>query len=143
MKVDELIKKRGGMVYRVQSDTTVADAAKILLEKDVGAVLVCDGERIVGIFTRNDIVRRYVENPAAFSGTSVASVPARPVFSAILDDDLGELFKEMVRRGIHHVPVIDGGRAVGMITPIDIVVHLKEAIQYENLQLINYIQGIY
>jgi CBS domain-containing protein len=141
MKVHELIKKKGSTVYQVQAATTVAEAAKILLEKDIGSLLICDGDRVAGIFTKNDFVRRYLENPSGFSEKTVANSQGRPLFFTTLQADLGELFTEMVQRGIRHVPVLDGGKPVGMITPTDILLHLKEAIRYENQQLVKYIQG--
>ncbi len=143
MKVQELIEKKGTTVHAIQATTTVGDAARILLEKEVGSLLVCEGDKVSGIFTKNDLLRRYLESPSDFASKPLQDRQARPLFSTTLDTDLSEVFDVMVDRGIRHVPVFDGGKAVGIVTPIDILLYLKEAVKHDNEHLIRYIQGSY
>jgi CBS domain-containing protein len=141
MKVRDLIQEKGGAVHTVEPSATVAEAARILLDRDIGSLLITEDGRATGIFTKNDLLRRYLEDPAGFGSASVVNPAARELYSTTLDASLGEVFGEMIRRGIRHVPVLDGGRPAGMITPIDVLVHLKEAVHYENEQLRKYIYG--
>jgi len=143
MKVQELIDKKGTTVHAIQVTTTVGEAARVLLEKEVGSLLVCEGDKVSGIFTKNDLLRRYLASPSDFASKPLQNRPTRPLFSTTLDADLSDVFNVMVERGIRHVPVLDGGKAVGMVTPIDILLYLKEAVQHDNQQLIRYIQGSY
>jgi CBS domain-containing protein len=63
--------------------------------------------------------------------------------TAIRDAELESVFGEMIRRGLHHVPVVDGDKAVGMLTPIDVLVHQKSEISFENQELMRYVSGSY
>jgi CBS domain-containing protein len=143
MKVSDLIRQKGGAVHHVPPQTKVAEAAQILLEKDIGSVLITEEGRATGIFTKNDLLRRYLEDPARCGEESVASRTGRELYSTAPDANLREVFGEMVRRGIRHVPVLDGGKPVGMITPIDVLMYLREAVDHENQQLRQYIYGGY
>lgn len=143
MKVQELIQKKAAKVHSIQETATVAEAARMLLAMDVGSVLVCRGAEVIGIFTKNDLLRRYLESPGDFGKQPVRNPAARPLFTAAPDADLSDVFSAMVERGIRHVPVLEGGKAVGMVTPIDILLYLKEAVRHENEHLIRYIQGSY
>lgn len=143
MKVSELIQKKRATIHTAPATATVAEAARILLETEVSSLLVLEGDTASGIFTKNDLLRRYLESPTGFDRKELRDVQSKPLFSTELDANLNDVFAEMVDRGIHHAPVFDGGKAVGMITPIDILLYLKEAVRHENEHLIRYIQGSY
>jgi len=144
MTVQDLIKQKGNTVYCAGLRTTVSQAATLFLEKSVGSLVVCDQDRATGIFTKNDVLRRYLANPSGFASATIGDEPSRELFSTTLDANLGEVLEEMVRRGIRHVPVLDlSGKAVGIITPIDILLFKKDTLVHENQQLMNYIQGSY
>jgi CBS domain-containing protein len=141
MTVRELLDKTGGTVEQVNPTATVAEAARLLLDRNIGSLLICEDGRAIGIFTKNDLLRRYLENPSDFGGKPVSHDHARPLFSTSPEADLGEVFAEMVTRGIRHVPVLVNGNPAGIVTPIDILLHMKETIGHENQQLLQYIHG--
>jgi len=141
MKVQELVQQKNTIVHSVQETATVSDAASLFLAKNISSVLVCKGDEVVGIFTKNDFLRRYLESPSDFAKQPVHNPNARPLFSTTPNADLGAVLSAMIERGLHHVPVLDGGKAVGMVTPIDILLHMKEVLHFENEQLIQYIRS--
>jgi CBS domain-containing protein len=143
MKVRDLIQQNENTVHEVGPETTVAEAARAMIENNIGSVLIAEDGRAIGIFTKNDLLRRYLEDPGGFGGKAVVSRTGRKLCSTTPDADLTDVFGEMVERGIHHMPVIEDGKAVGMLTPIDVLLHLKEAVHYENKQLLQYIHGSY
>lgn len=143
IKVSELIHLKGPHVHTIPGSTTVAEAARAFLEKEVGSFLVGEDGQVLGIFTKNDLVRLAVEQEAGFGEHTVESVMTRDLFTTTPDADLDDVFGTMVDRGVRHVPVLDDGKAVGVITSIDILVHQKDAISFENEELLKYISGGY
>jgi CBS domain-containing protein len=143
MKVRELIQTYENTVHQIGPGTTVAEAARTLLEENIGSVLIAEDGLAIDIFTKNDFLRRYLEDPGGFAGKAVGSRAERKLFSATPDADLADVFAQMIERGIRHMPVFEDGKAVGMLTPIDVLLHLKEAVRFENKQLLQYIHGSY
>ena len=143
IKVSELIRLKGHQVHTIQKMTTVVEAARAFLEKKVSSFLVADGDQVIGIFTKNDLVRSAVNRPEGFGDLAVDSLMTAGPFTTTPDADLEDVFSQMVERGFRHVPVLDDGKAVGMITSIDILVHQKEAISFDNKELMKYIFGSY
>ena len=109
----------------------------------MSALIVYDGEALVGIFTKNDLVRCCARHPEGLAGLKVADHMKRDLYTAQIDARLEDVIDRMVRGGFRHVPVLDGGRVVGMVTPIDILVHQKGALAGEHEELVRYIQGSY
>lgn len=142
-KVSDLIRHKGHQVHRIQTNTAVADTARAFLDCGVSSFLVCDGEDVVGIFTKNDLIRRSVADPDGFGQRPVAESMSTDLLTSTPEADLDDVFEEMVRRGVRHVPVLDGKLAVGMITPIDVLLYQKHVIDFENQELMRYINGSY
>ncbi len=142
-KVAELIRQKGREVQRIQYNTSVADTAQAFLDSGVSSFLVCDGEDVLGIFTKNDLVRCCVADPGGFGRRPVAESMTTDLFTAAADDDLDGVVEEMVRRGLRHVPVVDGKRAIGMITPIDILLYQTNAVRSDDRDMMRYINGSY
>jgi CBS domain-containing protein len=142
-RVRELIRTEGHAVHSVGKDTTLVEAARLFLKEEVSSLLVYDGPELAGIFTKNDLSRRCVERSGDLRNVTVEEGLTKDLFTTTPDADLNEVFAEMVQRGFRHVPVMEDGRGVGMLTPIDILVYQKDAAYFENEALVKYIQGSY
>ena len=142
IKVFELLHTKGHEVRGIQKSMTVAEAAKAFLERDGSSLLVYDNNKLAGIFTKNDLVRCCVRDKACWD-QPVSAVMTPDLFTVPSDATLEDVFEEMVRRGLHHVPVMDGDRAVGMLTPTDVLLHQKGTLDFENQELMRYITGSY
>jgi CBS domain-containing protein len=140
-RVSELIRAKGAHVHTIDRAATIADAATAFLENEIGSLLVVEEGRVVGIFTKNDFVRAMMAG--ASSNRPVSEAMATDLFSVVPGTDLETVFVGMIRKGVRHVPVLEDGRPVGIITPIDILTFQKFIANFENSELMRYIQGTY
>jgi CBS domain-containing protein len=136
-----LIRAKGAHVHTIDRAATMADAATAFLENEIGSLLVVEEGRVVGIFTKNDFVRAIMAG--ASSNRPVSEAMATDLFSVVPGTDLETVFVGMIRKGVRHVPVLEDGRPVGIITPIDILTFQKFIANFENSELMRYIQGTY
>lgn len=145
MTIASILAKKGGDVFTVRPDQTIRQALSILAERNVGALVVVDGAGSpVGILSERDIVRRLVRDETAFT-TKVSEVMSKPVISGVPHDDLASASATMTQKRIRHLPILDGGRLVGVISIGDIVKAQRDAYQGEvetlETQLIDEGQG--
>jgi CBS domain-containing protein len=104
----------------VSSSTTVADAARLLGAEDVGSLPVVDGDRLVGVLTDRDIVLRVVREGRDPAATTVADVASRELETARPEQPLDEALRVMARRQVRRLPVLEGGRLVGILAQADV-----------------------
>jgi len=121
----------------------VVDAVALFLDKKIGALAVYEGEQLTGIFTKNDLVRCCAGHPDGVRELQISEVMKTNLYTTVPDADLDDVMEVMVTRGFRHVPVLEGRRAVGMVTSQDILAHQNEILQVERKELLGYIQGSY
>ena len=136
------LKTRGVGTHGIQRKASVGDAVREFLEKDVSSLVVYDGEKMVGIFTKNDLVGCSC-HPDGIRGLKVGDYMETGVFTTTVDADLDDVMKVMTDKGFRHVPVLEGNRVVGMVTSIDILVHQRTHFGEQTDELLRYIQGSY
>jgi len=115
--VHEIMKKN---VIAIDASMTALDAAKMMDDASIGAIVVLDGGIAVGIITERDLVRRIVAKGKPLS-TNVKEVMSSPLVVINPDDSVWELAQLMKQRKIHRVPAVKEGRLVGMVTTSDVV----------------------
>jgi CBS domain-containing protein len=128
-------------VYAVEPDATVLDALKLLEQKNVGALLVMKGERLAGIFSERDYARRMILHGRSSKETAVHEVMTTEVFTIAPDASAGECMAYMTDRHIRHLPVLEGGKVVGVISIGDIVRAVMEDMRFTIRQLETYIRS--
>ena len=143
MKRIKDLKTRGVGTHGIQREASVEDAVREFFEKEVSALVVYDGEEMVGIFTKNDLVRCCSCHPDGTRGLKVGDHMETRVFTTTVDSDLDEVMKVMMDKGFRHVPVLEGNRVVGMVTSVDILVYQRTHLGAERDELLRYIQGSY
>ena len=115
--VREVLSSKGSVVYSTSPDATVLEAVERMNDHKIGALVVMDGEDVVGMFTERDVHRRVVgdeKNPAT---TKVGQVMKSKVVCCDTDADLDEVATLMRTRRIRHVPVCNGdGKLMGMVS---------------------------
>jgi CBS domain-containing protein len=141
MKRIKDLKTRQGGVHGISQDASVEQAVGMFIEADVSALVVYDGDEVAGIFTKNDLVRCCAHHPGGIRNLKVADHMKRKPYMADIHDNLDDVIETMIKRGFRHVPVLEGLRAVGMVTPIDILEHQKGLLNSENEDLVRYIRG--
>ncbi len=141
MTIIRQILERKPDVYAVDPDATVLDALKVLDERNVGALLVMKGERLVGIFSERDYARRMVLHGRSSKETAVREVMTTDVFTIPPDAHAGECMAHMTDRHIRHLPVVEGGKVVGVVSIGDIVRAVMEDMRFTIRQLESYIRS--
>lgn len=116
-----ILGKKGPLVATISGDSTVFDAAKIMNQQHIGAVVVTDGERAIGIFTERDILNRIVAAGRDPLKTKVDSVMTSPMACCRRDTTIEDCKHVMSHKRIRHLPVVEGGKLYGMISAGDIL----------------------
>ncbi|HLD02087.1 MAG TPA: CBS domain-containing protein [Candidatus Nanoarchaeia archaeon] len=105
----------------ISSSKSVKDCAALMVKKEVGSVLVKDGDRLLGIVTEKDIVHKVVAMKLKPEKTSVSDIMTTKVVTIKPDQDLYEVMVEMAERKIRRLPVLHNGKIIGMLTVRDIL----------------------
>lgn len=119
--VQSILDKKGSDVATVRHDQTVLEAAKLMNDKHIGAVVVLNGDRVVGIFTERDILRRVVAAGRRPEEVRVEEVMTSPMACCRRDTKLAEAKGVMTQKRIRHLPVVEDGKLYGMISSGDIM----------------------
>jgi CBS domain-containing protein len=104
----------------------ITEAARIMRDEDVGSLPVCEGDRVTGIVTDRDIVVRGLADGREASQLKVQDVASREVRTVDAEEDLGEALRVMASHQVRRVPVVEGGRLVGVLAQADVAEHTKE-----------------
>ncbi|ABQ37205.1 MAG: CBS domain-containing protein [Bradyrhizobium sp.] len=140
MTVRAILDIKGHQVESVEPQTTLADAAKLLADRKIGAVLVMSGSRMEGILSERDIVRSLGERGAAVLTEPVSGVMTRRVVSCRPADTVASIMETMTTGKFRHLPVIDGGLVVGLISIGDVVKWRVQEYEAEQEALRQYIK---
>ncbi len=133
---EQLIAIKGATVASLPSTATVLEAAQVMNDRHIGSVLVIDRNRLVGIFTERDVLRRIVAEKRSAATTTLDEVMTRKVAFAAPHTRLDEIRQVMRQKKIRHMPVLDGTRVAGMISIGD----LNKAEQDGREQTIRYLE---
>lgn len=142
-RVSDLIAVKGSRVVSIGPDATVFEAIRTMVDHNVGALLVLEGARIVGIITERDYLRRVALEGRSSRTTAVREIMTRDVVVITPDRDLEEAMAVMTDRRVRHLPVLEGGRLAGILSIGDVVKHLSAARKAEIQYLNDYILGRY
>ena len=121
VNASSILERKGPKVATVAGKSTVFDAAKVMNENRIGAVVVTEGDRAVGIFTERDVLNRIVAAGRDPVKTTVDSVMTSPMACCRRDTTLNECRAVMSQKRIRHLPVVEGGKLYGMISAGDIL----------------------
>ena len=140
MIVKSIIDIKGREVLTMEPHATLDAAAKVLAERRIGAVVVIGTEdRVVGILSERDIVRAIAERGTGAMQEQVAQVMTRKVATCTLDESIHSIMERMTAGKFRHMPVVEQGRLVGVISIGDVVKCRVEEIEGESNALREYI----
>lgn len=142
MNVEAILGRKGRDVVTITESYTVLDAARLLVERNIGSLVVVRDERPIGIFTERDILRLTATRDAGLSSIRVSEVMTRNPITAGPGDELGRVMAVMTEARVRHLPVIDGHRLAGIISIGDVVNAFRISAEEENSHLRQYIQGV-
>lgn len=119
--VRQLLQSKGMKVWSTMPGTSVYDALKLMADKNIGALVVLEGERLAGIFSERDYARKVILKGKTSRELSVSDIMTTEVVSVRPDQTIVDCMELMTDRRIRHLPVLDAGRVVGVISIGDVV----------------------
>lgn len=141
IKVKEILDKKGHLYYSVLPGNTVFEALQTMADKDIGAVLVIEHNKLLGMFTERDYARKIVLHGFASKNSIVGDFMTRELYSVNSTTSVYDCMAIMTDRHIRHLPVLDDGKISGLISIGDVV---STVIKQQNItinDLENYIYG--
>jgi CBS domain-containing protein len=139
--VSELLKKRDGTLWHVRPDESVFSALQLLAQYEVGALMVMEGGKLVGVFSERDYTRKIALQGRNSKDTQVADIMTRQVLTVTPSTGTRACMSLMSERKIRHLPVLDGDTVLGMISIRDIMDDIIDMHEATIAQLENYIQS--
>ena len=139
--VSELISLKGGKVWTVSPDTMVFDAIQMMSNKDVGALVVAENDKMVGMLSERDYTRKIVLKGKSSKTTPVREILSEKVVSVTPETTVQECLKLMTQSRIRHLPVLQAGQLAGIVSIGDLVNWVIEAQSTAIQQLETYITG--
>ena len=140
MTVRSILDSKGHNILSVEPDAKLAAAVKILGERKIGAVLVMSQGKVDGILSERDIVRVLADRGAKVLDEPVSTVMTRKVVSCRQSDTVGGIMEMMTIGKFRHLPVIEDGRVVGLISIGDVVKWRVQEYEREQEALRDYIK---
>lgn len=143
MHVAVVLKRKGNRIVSAAPDDSVAAVTRLLTEHRIGAVLVMgDDGQPVGILSERDVVRAIARDGAAALDRPVADLMTRELITAAPDDTVADMMAVMTERRIRHVPIVESGRVVGVISIGDVVKARIDDAELEVESLRGYVAGM-
>lgn len=139
--VRDMIRKKGSEVYSISPESTILEALDAMAKHNTGAVLVMDGEKMVGILSERDCVRKVDLQGRNSRDTKVSDIMTRDVITVSCDQPLEECMTLMQDKGIRHLPVYDGQILMGFVSVRDMLGEMIEMQQMMLHELERYITG--
>ena len=130
--VRDLIRMKGSQIFSVTPDTSVLEALKLMADKNIGAVMVMDGDKVAGILSERDCVRKVDLVGKTSKSAKVSEVMTSKVLYVDDTQSLDECMAIMIDKNIRHLPVYNEGKLVGLISVRDV---LKQVVDYQKFMI--------
>ena len=142
MTVKTILSLKGGDVATIEPTASLATAAEVLAERRIGALVVMDSAgRVAGMLSERDIVRALAERGPAALDERLDRAMTRSVVTCTEAMTVGEIMKRMTASKFRHVPVVELGRLVGIVSIGDVVKYRLAAMQHESQSLREYVSA--
>ncbi len=139
--VTEILKTKGHDVWTVSPDSTVYDALQVMADKNVGALMVLERDEVVGVFSERDYARKVILKGKASKDTLVRGIMSTELVWVRPDQTIEVCMNLMTNKRIRHLPVLDEGRLVGVVSIGDVVKAIISEQDFTIQQLEHYITG--
>jgi CBS domain-containing protein len=139
--VREILNKKGNLIWSVSPNATVYEALQLMAEKEAGAVLVIDNEKIKGILSERDYARKVVLHGKFSKDTSVNDIMSEKVIYVEPSQSIEECMAIMISKKIRHLPVLENNKLSGIISIGDVVEAVLEEKESVIGELTRFIQG--
>ena len=138
--VRHILEVKGWDVWSVRPDNSVFEALELMAKHDIGAVLVMEGDKLIGVLSERDYARKVILKGRASKDTKVREIMSTNIHEIHPDQTIDEAMAVMGARGIRHLPVVEDGRVLGVLSIMDVVRAIikrqRDTIKfYEDLEL--------
>ena len=137
----DVVRQKGGRVFSVEPGASVLKALELMAEKNIGAVMVMTGDKVAGILSERDCVRKVDLAGKSARDSTVQEIMTRDVLYVEAGQPVEECMALMIDKNIRHLPVYENGKLLGLISVRDV---LKDVVDYQKFiikQLEHYIAG--
>lgn len=145
MNISDILRHKsshtGAEVITIAPSGSVSEMLTLLTRHRIGALVVVNGDTVTGIVSERDVVRQLNDQGAALLQATVAEIMTSPVVTSAPDDDVDSIATTMTDRRIRHMPVLEGGRLVGLVSIGDVVSSRIRQLEQDRGQLEQYITG--
>lgn len=141
VKVKQLLKAKGDAVWTVGPDENVVGALKVMADKNIGAVMVTEGEHLVGIFSERDLARKVANDEKPCNAALVRELMSTNIVSITGNTTIQECLSLMTEHRIRHLPVVENDKLRGVVSIGDVVKHIISFLELTVRDLENYITG--
>ena len=139
--VKHLLDRKGREIIAIAEDASVLDAIKMLADRSIGSLLVMDGDTLKGIVTERDYARKVLIKGRSAKSTQVREIMTTEVYTANTDQTVNACMTVMTEKRIRHLPVVENGEVIGLISIGDLVQAIIADQQAEIEQLAQYISS--
>ena len=140
MKVSDILRVKGGTLFTVQPEQSLADAASTMAEHDIGSLVVMDHGDLVGMLTFREVIKATVRNSGVFGSLTVRTVMDDHPLTCTPDTELDEVRRMMLSRHARYMPVMTQKTLMGVISFYDVAKAVVDAQDFENRMLKAYIR---
>ena len=140
MKVSEILKVKGNILYTVSPESGLLDAINLMTDKDIGSLVVMNNGALVGLLTFREVMRAVHANQGSVGQGTVGEHMERDVLTMSPDTDVNDIRRLMLERHARYVPVMDGKVLLGVMSFYDVAKSVLEAQNFENTLLKAYIR---
>jgi CBS domain-containing protein len=142
MKIDDVIRNKGSEVVTIAASATVAELTELLSRRNIGAVVVsADGVSVDGIVSERDVVRHLAADGAAVLTRTVGEIMTAPAVTSSREDSLGKTAHTMTYSRLRHLPVVEDGRLVAIVSLGDVVKYRIDQLTDERNHLLEYLHS--
>jgi CBS domain-containing protein len=140
-KVRNILQGKGRNIFSVEPNTIVYQAIELMAQKNIGGLLITENGKLVGIFTERDYARKLILKGKSSKDTTIGELMTKNPFTVTLDSSIEECMELMSNRRIRHLPVLDNGELIGVISIGDVVRFIIEEQKSIIEHLEHYIAG--
>ena len=142
MLIRDILKKKGSKTFTASKETKIVDIAHILAKENIGAIVIVENEKVIGILSERDIVRGFTQKNSV-RNTQAQELMTKNVFTCCMEDNNEDLLTLMVNKHFRHMPVVDNDKLIGVVSIGDLVKDRTKRLKKEIDQLKNYVTKSY
>ena len=142
MLIRDILKKKGSKTITTSKETKIVDIAHILAKEKIGAIIIIEKEKVIGILSERDIVRGFTQKKSV-RNTQVHELMTKNVITCSLEDNNEDLLTLMVTKKFRHLPVLEKNKLIGIVSIGDLVKDRTKRLKKEIDQLKTYVTKSY